>query len=590
MSHSPWTFLALADGDSNPWALLLVGAVLFVFFGFALLLAKRYRRCPSNKILIVYGKVSGEQTAKTLHGGSTLVLPLLQNYAYLDLEPLQIEVPLKGALSIENIRVNVPSVFTVAIGTDRETMQSAAVRLLGLNRAQIVKQAEDIIFGQLRQVIASMSIEEINRDREKFLANIQRSLEPELQKIGLELINVNITDITDESGYIEAIGRKAAAEAVQQAAIDVADQEKKGAVGVAEAERVRAVEVAQREKDRDVGTKDAEKERAVRVAELEKLKVVGEQTANFQREAQVKDAERSMRVAVADANAKAVSGENESTAEIAESNATLRVREAEAYQRGETRKREAEAAVLEAQYNAETKAAHALSSKIEAEKRAEFEAVAKARKAQFIVDAEAEAEKVRIEAEGEAAAIFAKLEAQARGDYELLAKKAQGLEKLVQGCGGAQEAFQLLMLEHLQQLSENAAKAISNIKFDKVVVWDGGAGGGKSGGTAGFLQSLGSALPPVMNLMKDIGGVELPQYFGKLVDGGAQSSGDETDTGDGTTGAEITSSAGDSGAVPSKDASAPTDTSSDVADSGSQRRTRSKGKPRGGRGGRSDST
>ncbi len=500
----------------NAGVLMGIAAVLFAFL-FVMLLVTRYKRCPSNRILVVYGKVSSGKSAKTLHGGGAFVWPLIQDYAYISLDPIQIEVPLKGALSIENIRVNVPSVFTVAVGTDDVTSGNAAIRLLGLTTHEISKQAEDIIFGQLRQVIASMGIEDINRDRDKFLENIQRSLEPELEKIGLVLINVNITDITDESGYIEAIGRKAAAEAVQQAMIDVADQEKKGAIGVASAEREKKIEVANAEKFQAIGTKEAEREREVQLAILDKEERVGQETARYEQEAQVKDAEREMRIQVASANARAVEGENVAKAKVADANATLKVKEAEAYQIGETRRREAEAAVLQAQYLAETKAAQAHAEKMEAEKRAELEAVAKAEKAKQIVDAEAEAEKVRIEAEGQAKAIFAKLEAKAKGEYEILAKKGEGLQRIVDACGGSQQAFQMLMLEHLDHLSETAAKAISNIKFDKVVVWDGGQGNGRNG-TAGFLQSLGGAIPPMMQIMRDVGGVDMPEYFGKLVD------------------------------------------------------------------------
>src|SRR3954463_6134115 len=173
-----------------------LAAVLFI--GFVLPLASRYKRCPSNRVLVIYGKYTGSPSGtRCLHGGARMVLPLVQDHAYLSLEPIQIEVPLKGALSMENIRVNVPSVFTVAIGTEPEVMQNAAIRLLGLDTEDIQHQASDIIFGQLRQVIASMRIEDINRDREKFLHSILTSLEPELRKIGLVLINVNITDITD---------------------------------------------------------------------------------------------------------------------------------------------------------------------------------------------------------------------------------------------------------------------------------------------------------------------------------------------------------------------------------------------------------
>ena len=495
----------------------MVVAAVIIFVSFIMVLATRYKRCPSNRILVIYGKTGAGQSSRPLHVGGAFVCPLIQAYEFLDLDPLQIEIPLEGALSSENIRVSVPSVFTVAIGTDEEAMNNAAVRLLGLDTPHIIKQAEDIIFGQLRQVIASMAIQEINRERDVFLGKVQSALEPELKKIGLVLINVNIRDIKDESGFIEAIGRKAASTAIQQAEIDVAEQNKRGAIGVAEAERERAVNVANAEKVRDIGTKDAERERAVKLAELERDKRVGEQAAQFEQEAQMRDKEREMRVRVADANAKAVSGENKAKAEVAGTNAELRVKEAQAYELGEKRFREAQAAVLEAQYRAEARAAAAQAEKIEAEKRAQLEATSKAEKAKTIVDAEAQAAQRRIEAEGEAAAIFAKLEAEARGNYEILAKKAEGLKMIVESCGGAQQAFQMLMLEHLDHLSETAAKAIGNVKFDKVVVWDSGqAGPNGANATANFLRGLSSALPPMMQIMKDVGGVEMPAYFGKL--------------------------------------------------------------------------
>jgi flotillin len=503
--------------------------VLLFALSVLLVVVTRYKRCPSNRILVIYGKVKRGTSSKCLHGGGAFVWPLIQSYDFLELDPIQIEVPLKGALSSENIRVNVPSFFTVAIGTDPATMQNAAIRLLGLKIEEVKGQALDIIFGQLRQVIASMTIESINRDRDVFLQQIQHSLEPELEKVGLVLINVNITDITDESGYIEALGRKAASEAVQQAEIDVAEQVKKGSIGVANADRDREIQVAGATREKEIGTKDAEREMSVRVAELAKERTVGERRAEYQREVQVKDAERQMRIEVAEANASAATGENQSRARIADSDAELKVRQAEAYALGETRQREAEAAVLAAQYKAETSAAVENARKIEAERRAQLEAPARAQKARVVVDAEAEAEKLRIEAEGRAAAIaaeaegeakaiYAKLEAQARGEFEILAKKGEGLRKIVEGVGGSREAFQLMMLEHLDHLAEQASAAIANIKFDKVTVWDSGRAGEGDGGASGFISSMGRAVPPLMDVMRSSGGVELPDYFGKMVD------------------------------------------------------------------------
>ena len=533
----------------SPNAILGSGALLGVViaFGFALFLASRYRRCPANKVLVISGMVGGGNSAKCISGGGAFVWPVIQEFDYLTLEPIQIDIPLKDALSFENIRVSVPSVFTVAVGTEEDVRQNAAIRLLKLDQNQVKRQAQDIIFGQLRQVIASMRIEEINRDRESFLHNIQTSLEPELKKVGLVLLNVNITDINDETGYIEAIGRKAAAEAVQKARGDVADQEKMGEVRVAEAEREKVIQVANATKLREIGTREAAREQAVRVAELnkeqkvgeetaalereaqikeaqrqqavriallDKEQIVGEQTAAFERDAAIKQAEQKKRIAVANANALAIAGEAQSQAQIVATQAQLKVREAEAYQVAEGRKREAEAAVMEAQNRALAKAALADAERVEAEPRATLEAPAKAEKARTIVEAEAEAEKRKLGAQAEAAAIYAKLEAEARGQYEILAKKADGLRQIVEACGGPQQAYQLLMLEHMDTLATTAATAISNIKFDKVVVWDGG--GGDS--APNFLQGMTRTLPPMMQVIRDIGGVELPGIFGKLAE------------------------------------------------------------------------
>jgi flotillin len=539
-------------------SLLIPGVAVVLFVGLVMLFATRYKRCPANKVLVVSGKVGGDGSARCISGGGAFVWPVIQEYAYLGLEPIQIDIPLKDALSFENIRVAVPSVCTVAIGTDSDVRQNAAIRLLGLTHDQIKRQAQDIIFGQFRQVIASMRIEEINRDRDAFLHRIQSSLEPELKKIGLVLINVNITDLKDESGYIEAIGKKAASTAIQQARGDVAEQEKLGEIRVADAERERTVQVANALKLREIGTREAEREKlvriadlekeqkfgeanaalqreamikqtereqAVRIAELDKEQRIGEQTAAFERDAIIKAAERERRIAVASAEAQAIAGEAEAQAAIASSRAQLQVREAEAYQLSETRKREAEAAVMEAQNTAMTRTAIADAHRVEAEQRAKLEATARAQKARTIVEAEAAAEAVRIAAEAEARATYMKLEAEARGQYEIMSKKAEAMKELVLAAGGAKEAFQLMMVEHLDTLAETSAKAISNIKFDKVVVWDSGNG---AGATSGFLQNMAKTLPPMMHVMQEIAGVELPGYLGKLNDAAKIVPGDDS--------------------------------------------------------------
>eukprot|EP01087_Luapelamoeba_hula_P018063 TRINITY_DN576_c0_g1_i1.p1 TRINITY_DN576_c0_g1~~TRINITY_DN576_c0_g1_i1.p1 ORF type:complete len:597 (+),score=131.74 TRINITY_DN576_c0_g1_i1:22-1812(+) len=443
--------------------------------GFVTFAISRYRRCPSNQILVVQGKVSG-RSARCMHGGGTYVWPIFQEFAYLSLEPLQIEAPLKKALSLENIRVNVPAVFTIAVGTEEKIMENAAKRLLGLSKEEVKLQAQEIIFGQLRQIIASMKIDDINKSRDQFVSAVASNIENELNKIGLILINVNITDITDESGYLESIGRKAAQEAVQRAEVDVSEQQKMGAIGVAE----------------------NKKETALSIAALAKDQRVGE----------------------AKANSEAIQGENEAKVLIAESNALLQIKSASAYKEAESRKKEAEAFVKEAQARAEAKAARADAERVEAEKTAELVSPATAQKAETLVRAQAAAEQVRLAAAAEAEALYVRLEAQARGEFEVLQKKAEGMRLMVASAGSSKEAFQMLMLEHVDHLAKCSSEAIRNIKFDKIVVWDnnsnGGANGDGSNATANFLKGIATALPPAMHMMKDIGGVDLPKYFGSL--------------------------------------------------------------------------
>lgn len=490
---------------------IAIGAVALVLASLVILFVTRYKRCPANKVLVISGKVGEGRSAKVLSGGGTFVWPVIQEAAFLELTPLQIDINLTDALSAENIRVRVPSQVTVAIGDTEPYQQNAALRLLNLPPRSIVELAQNIIFGQMRQVIAQMRIEEINVDRDTFRGNIEHAIEPELSKIGLKLINVNIKDLNDESGYIEAIGQKAGAGAVNRARGDVAEEERLGETRVAQANQQKFIAVANAEREREIGVKSAERDTAVQVAELDRETAVAQQRAAYLRDTEIAQADQERRVAVSDANAVAVEGETQARARVAAANAELHVREADAYQKGETRKRIAEAAVQEEENRAQAKAALAEAGRIEAERRAELEAPARAEKAKRIVEAEARAESLRLEAIGQAQATFAQLEAEARGEFEKLSKKAEGLKQIVDAAGGAESAYRLLMLEHIDHLADTAAKAISNIKFDKVVMWGGANGdGGAGAGISSFITDLMKSLPPALHTMMDIGGVKIP--------------------------------------------------------------------------------
>jgi flotillin len=228
--------------NDNLTILVVIGVILlFVLFA---TIIRRYRRCPSDKILVVYGKTGGG-SARCIHGGGKFVWPVIQDYAYLSLTPISIDANLTNALSRQNIRVDVPCRFTVGISTEPDSMNNAAERLLGLTADEIQELARDILFGQLRLVIATMTIEEINSDRDTFLEKIAKNVEVELKKIGLRLINVNVTDIRDESGYIQALGKEAAAKAINEAKVSVAEQDRNGEIGKAEAVKETRIKTSQ---------------------------------------------------------------------------------------------------------------------------------------------------------------------------------------------------------------------------------------------------------------------------------------------------------------------------------------------------------
>ena len=498
--------------------LLAMLAAASVLVAFILFMASRYKRCPSDQILVVYGRVGQDQASKCIHGGGALIWPLIQDWAFLSLTPITMSIPLRNALSLQNIRIHVPSTFTVGISTNPVIMQNAAERLLGLAPAAIEEMAQEIIFGQLRLTVASLTIEEINQDREKFLAEIRRNVEPELNKIGLYLINVNITDINDESDYIESIGKKAAAEAINRAQVEVAEQDKVGAIGQAEAVREREIRVKENEAESIKGQKQAEADQRIFVQQQETAATIGEADATREKDIRVaenvaqavkgkKSAETDQRVFVQDKEATAIAGENTAKAEIAESNAELASREAAALQKGEVAKREAEAKIQQAQYSAELerlKAAEVVVQEVEKQK--------------IEIDAAAEAEKTRVEAKGQADAVLLRYEAEAKGIQQVLESKAQGYSKLVESCDGdAKAAATLLMIEKLEEIVETQVEAIKNLKIDKITVWDSGNGNGNGDGssTANFLSSMVKSLPPLQDIA-GMAGVELPEYLGKV--------------------------------------------------------------------------
>ena len=447
----------------NDYFVVMVSiAVLFLFIIIVAML-KRYKRCPSDRILVVYGKVgkgveSESRSAKCIHGGAAFIWPIIQSYQFLDLTPISIEINLKSALSKQNIRVDVPSRFTVGISTEAGVMTNAAERLLGLTQETINNLAKDIIFGQLRLVVATMDIEEINSNRDKFLAAVSSNVEAELKKIGLKLINVNVTDINDESGYIEALGKEAAAKAINDAKKSVAEKNRDGEIGQAEAHQAQRVQVAK-------------------------------------------------------ADAVAVEGENIAKITIANSDADRREKEAEARRKAVAAEKVMEAKALEEAYAAEKEAEIARAMRDKATQTANVVVSAEIDKQKVEIDAEAVAEQTRRMAKGEADAIYMKMDAQARGIYEILSKQAEGFEMMVKAAGNnSKDAVMMMIADKLPELVKTQVEAIKNIKIDKVTVWETGNGKDGKTSTANFMQGMLGSIPPLDDVFKSAG-LELPDIL-----------------------------------------------------------------------------
>ncbi|MBQ7969264.1 MAG: flotillin family protein [Clostridia bacterium] len=459
----------------NPEVIFLISAAVLILVSFLVWICSRYKKCPSDKIMVVYGSIGknvdgSNRSAKCIHGGAEFIIPVFQSYSYLDLTPISIQVDLKNALSKQNIRIDVPSRFTVGISTEPGVMQNAAERLLGLQLSEIQELSKDIIFGQLRLIIATMDIEEINTNRDKFLAAVSENVESELKKIGLRLINVNVTDISDESGYIAALGKEAAAKAINDAKKSVAEQDREGSIGEANAKKEQRIEVSK-------------------------------------------------------ADSLAIEGENEAKMKIAMSDAALREKQAEALKIATAAEKTQAAKALEESYAAEQSAERARRDKEQATLEADVIVRAEAKKKELEIAAEAEAEQIRRKAKGEADAIFAKMEAEARGVEEILKKQAAGFAEVVKSAGGdADAALKLLIADKLEDLMRVQVEAVKNIKIDKVTVWDGGRNDDGKTSTANFISGMMKSVPPLDEVFA-MAGMQLPSLLGqKIPEGTAETS------------------------------------------------------------------
>ena len=466
--------------------IMYVSAILAVVIILTIIgVLSRYRRCKPNQVLVVYGKTGGEKkSAKLYHGGAAFVLPIIQSCDVLSMEPMQIDCKLTGALSSQNIRVDVPTTITVAISTNPEIMQNAAERLLGMDTESTENLITDIVYGQMRLIIAEMTIEKLNSDRDEFLDKARKNIDNELNKLGLYLLNINISDIRDEAGYIMNLGKEAESRALNEAQANIEEQEKLGAIKiavqqkeketavantkkeqeiqiactekeketiVAETKKEKEIALALTDKEKQIGVAQADRDRAaviaktltdkesaivrskaeleVNKAEAERMEEVGKNKAEADKEAAIAIQDSEAQIKKAEAEKNASIGYNNAQKEVAVSVSELQIIKAQSEKKAGEEKVKSEAAVKTAKELADKEVEEAKAKKVQAALKAEKIVPAETQKEEAILQADAEAEKIKRRAEAEAAAHLAKAEAEAKAIQMKLEAEAEGKKK-----------------------------------------------------------------------------------------------------------------------------------------------------------------
>ena len=505
-------------------AAILVAVILLTFIG----ILSRYRKCKSDEVLVVYGKTGGEKkSAKLYHGGAAFVWPIIQGYEFLSMKPLQIDCKLTGALSAQNIRVDVPTTITVAISTDPEVMQNAAERMLGLTMDDKQNLITDVVYGQMRLVIADMTIEELNSDRDKFLSKVKDNIDTELRKFGLYLMNINISDIRDAANYIVNLGKEAESKALNEAQANIEEQEKLGAIKIANQIKERETKVAETRKDQDIAIAETKKQQEISVANADKERISQVAFANAEKESQVAKAEAEKNIRIEQANTekesrvaelnsdmeikqaeaakKAAIGRNDAQKEVALSNAELAVTQANADKQAGEAAAKSEAAVQTAREIAQKEVEEAKAKKVESSLKAEKivparqEAIlqANAIAEKITREAEARAKATLAQAEAEAKAIQLKLEAEAEGKKRSLLAEAEGFEAMVRAAeSNPAIAIQYKMVDQWKEIAGEQVKAFEHMNLGNITVFDGG-----NGGTSNFLSSLVKTVAPSLGVL-----------------------------------------------------------------------------------------
>lgn len=472
-------------------ALPIVGIVLGVVVIAAVIL-RMWKKVPQDKAGVVTG-----MKKRVITGGGGLVVPVFERIDYISLGNIPLSVSTRNSLSSQGVPISVITTAVIKVRNSKDDILTAIEQFVGKSERDIAANINDtavaVLEGKLREIIATMTVEELYQKREEFSSRVQEVVGTELGNMGLEVKNFTITDISDENGYIKALGDGMIAQRKKDAEIQKAEAARDMQIKTSEAKqqgeaaRLRAeTEIAQSEKDKQVQQAQyaEEQQRAQAKAELAhdiQSNITQQEVIQAQADAELIRQQRQKEITEARIQVEITQAQKNT--ELAEQRALEKekallsdvVKPAEADRKKQEQEAEAE------KYNAIKKAeAQAEQKKIDAI--AEAEAIR--------AKALAEAEAIRAKAEAESEAISKKGSAEADATKAKLLAEAEGLERKAEALTKMNNAGIVQMIvDKLPEMAEAVAKPLSAI--DKITIIDGGSG------TSG-VEQMGGYVPTVL--------------------------------------------------------------------------------------------
>jgi flotillin len=503
---------------------LIILLVLLAFFIAMALFSRNYLKVAPNAVAVLSGrrrKLSDGRVVgyRMVRGGAALRIPLLEKVDYLSLNVFMIPLEIKRAYTLQGVPVMVKAIANVKIRGDEASLHAAAERFLGMTQAQVQQVIFQTLEGHLRSILGTLSVEEINSNRQSFAQKLTSEAAVDLEKMGIGVDVLTIQEISDEEEYLNALGRRRTAEVKRDAIVGEAeatrDSKIRSSVALQEGERAKF--------DADASIAQAQRDFQIRQAQ-------------YQAEVETEKAKAAQAGPLSEAKAKQAVVAEEVKIEKTRTQEMISVQEQEV----QRRQKELEATVIKPA-DAERQA---VVVRAEAAKSAAI-LEAEGKRAALIAMAEAEQEKLRKEGVGRAAALETEGRAEAAkieaiGLAKAKAIEAQGLaeaaaiQKKAEAWKQFTDAAKLqTILDKLPAILESSAGIFGAVaaplgNIDKVVVIDQGNGGSGAGSSGiGRLAQTGPAV--VFNLLQQLDalGINVPslieQFGARKPDGTAAS-------------------------------------------------------------------